>query len=127
MRVKPPGASPRSKREPDVKAEDDCPQITDVRCPLFTDEIVRSSWSGRGIGRHLLSGRDGPPTQEPGLLLFPQPVALAFNVERRRVVQQAVKDRGGEHMIVKDLPPIRKVSRVAQISPVMVIENSPPG
>jgi YD repeat-containing protein len=30
----------------DVKTEVDCPQITDLRCPLFTDEIVHSVWSG---------------------------------------------------------------------------------
>jgi putative transposase len=29
-----------------VKPEVDCPQITDLRCPLFTDEIVHSVWSG---------------------------------------------------------------------------------
>jgi hypothetical protein len=31
---------------PTVKTEVDCPQITDLRCPLFTDEIVHSVWSG---------------------------------------------------------------------------------
>ncbi|NGZ61335.1 MAG: hypothetical protein CV081_12660, partial [Nitrospira sp. LK265] len=47
-----------------VKTEVGCPPITDVRCPLFADAIVRSSCSGRGIDNSLLSGRDGPPTQE---------------------------------------------------------------
>jgi hypothetical protein len=54
-----------------VKAEVGCPQNTDLRCPLFTDEIVQLSCSDRGIGCHLLSGRDGPPTEEPSLPLLP--------------------------------------------------------
>ncbi|NGZ10884.1 MAG: hypothetical protein CV088_16105 [Nitrospira sp. LK70] len=31
-----------------VKTEVTCPQIADVRCPLFADEIVWSLGSGRG-------------------------------------------------------------------------------
>ena len=53
-----------------VKTEVGCPQITDLRCPLFTDEIVRLSCSDCGIGHYLLSGRDGSLPQEPGLLLL---------------------------------------------------------
>ncbi len=53
-----------------VKTEIGCPQNTDVRCPLFTDEIVRLSCSDCGIGHYLLSGRDGSLPQEPGLLLL---------------------------------------------------------
>jgi transposase len=37
-----------------VKTEVGCPQITDVRCPLFTDEIVRLLWLGGGINGDLL-------------------------------------------------------------------------
>jgi hypothetical protein len=36
-----------------VKTEVGCPQNTEVRCPLFTDEIVHSVGSARRIGCHL--------------------------------------------------------------------------
>jgi len=32
----------KNRVAPDVKTEVDCPQITDLRGPLFTDEIVHS-------------------------------------------------------------------------------------
>ena len=61
---------PTVERVTIVKTEVGCPQITDLRCPLFTDEIVRLSCSDCGIGHYLLSGRDGSLPQEPGLLLL---------------------------------------------------------
>lgn len=54
-----------------VKTEIGCPQNTDVRCPLFTDEIVQSL----GLDRHIRStlpefgGRSA--TKETSLLFFP--------------------------------------------------------
>ena len=91
-----------------VKTEDGCPPITDLRCPLFTDEIVHSVGSDRRIGCHLrrLGGR--PSAEKPRLLLFPQSITLALDVERRGMVQGSVQDRGGQDMIVEDLAPIRK-------------------
>jgi hypothetical protein len=41
-----------------VKTEVGCPQITDLRCPLFTDEIVQSAWSDYHIRGALPGFRD---------------------------------------------------------------------
>jgi hypothetical protein len=63
-----------------VKTEVGCPQNTDLRCPLFTDEIVQSFGSDRHI-RRTLSGLGGrPAAEESRLLLLAEPIALALDV-----------------------------------------------
>jgi hypothetical protein len=38
--------------------------------------------------------------------LLPQPIALALDVDRRGVVQQAVEDRRGQDLVVEDVVPV---------------------
>src|SRR5213593_5241066 len=66
----------------------------------------------RGSARLLwrrLSGRAGRRRdfgfEEPGLQLLAQPVALAPDVDRDRVVEEAVEDRGGDHRVPEHVAP----------------------
>jgi hypothetical protein len=42
-------------------------------------------------------------------VLFFEPVALAVDVEGGGVVQQLVKDGGGEHVVLEDLAPVEEL------------------
>jgi hypothetical protein len=54
-------------------------------------------------------GPDGyGSSQEPRLALRLQPVALALDVDRRRVMEQAVEDRRGQDLVVEDLTPVQE-------------------
>ncbi len=88
-----------------VKAEDDCPQIPDVRCPLSTVDDVWSIAHELGIGRRLLWLWGRATAEEPRPLLLAEAIALAFDIQGGRVVQQAVQQSGGgEHVIMKTSP-----------------------
>ena len=43
---------------------------------------------------------------EAGLQLLFQPIRVAANVERYRVMQQAIQDRGGDHAVAEDVAPL---------------------
>jgi hypothetical protein len=77
-------------RSEGVKAEVDCPQITDLRYPLFTDAIVQSIGSDGHIRRALSGFGDRSAAEEPGILLLPEPVTLALDVQRRGMMQQPI-------------------------------------
>ena len=47
-------------------------------------------------------------TQETRLALFFEPVAVPFDIERRRVVQESVQNRRSQDVIIEDLAPIEK-------------------
>jgi hypothetical protein len=93
---------------PLVKPEGDCPPITDLRCPFFTDEIVHAVGLARGIGYPLLSHWDDVAAQEPRLLFLPQSVTLAFDVERGGMMQKAIEDGRGQNLIVEHVAPVGK-------------------
>lgn len=86
-----------------VKTEVDCPQNTDLRCPLFTEEIVQSVWSDGHIRGALPGFGDRSAAEEPGLLLLPEPITLAFDVECGRMMQEPIQDGGGQNWIVEDV------------------------
>ena len=56
----------------------------------------------------LFDRRESGATEQPRPALLFEPVALALNVERGRVVQQAVQDGGGQDRIVEGLAPIQE-------------------
>ncbi len=72
----------------------DCPTLRGLR---------DSSGSRRG---HLLGS--GGATQEPGLPLFLEAVALALDVQGGGMVQQAVEDGGGQNLVVEDFAPVNE-------------------
>ncbi len=60
--------------------------------------------------RHLLFlGRHGLGLcQDPRLVLFFEPITVAFDIQRRRVMQQPIQDGRGQDMVVEDLAPIQE-------------------
>ena len=47
-------------------------------------------------------------SQQAGLSFFLEPVALPLDIQGRRVMQQTVKDRGGQYLVVEDLAPVHE-------------------
>ena len=110
-----------------VKTEVVCPQITDLKCPLFTDEFVQSSGSGRGLSRPLLCRGGGPAPQQPRFLFLPQPVALPLDIQGRGMVQEPVEDGRGQDMIIEDLAPVGEALVVGddQAPPLVAPDQEP--
>ena len=83
-----------------------CPKITEY--PLFTGLSVRSQYQALYFGG-LVVQRDRAPPQEAGLFLLPTPVALSLdiNINGGRVMEEAVKDRRRQHVVMEHLAPIR--------------------
>jgi hypothetical protein len=52
--------------------------------------------------------RLGLAPEQAGLLLLPQPVAVALDVDGRGVMQQPVEDGRGDDLVVEDLAPVRE-------------------
>ena len=68
--------------------------------------------AGSRLGSHLLLvelGRGlGLAPEQAGLLLLPQAVAVALDVDGRGVMEQPVEDGRGEDLVVEDLPPVHE-------------------
>ena len=88
-----------------------CPQnVGWLRCLM---DVVHNVPRGRGRSGLLCDlqflGLDGyGSSQEPRLALLLQPIALALDVDRRRVVEQPVEDRGRQDLVVEDLTPVQE-------------------
>ena len=95
----------------------------DVRYAAKTDPTCRRLMSVPGVGANTVStaiqnsplrvSEKSPPwvhvglfgTDEAGLELVLEPVGVATDVDRDRVVQHAVEDRGGDHAVAEDVAP----------------------
>ena len=58
------------------------------------------------LGSHFLGL--GGRSEKSGLAFFFESVAFSLDVERGAVVKQPVQDGRGEHLVIKDLPPVYK-------------------
>ena len=84
---------------------------------------------GSRLGSHLLklAGWLGLAPEQAGLLLLPQSVTVALDVDGHGVVQQAVEDRRGQDLVVEDLPPVDEalVARHDQARPLVAEDQQP--
>jgi hypothetical protein len=87
---------------------------------------------GSRLGSHLLefagfAGGFGPAPEQAGLLLLPEPVAVALDVDGGRVMEQAIQDGGGQDLIVEDLPPVDEalVAGDDEAGPLVAADQEP--
>ena len=90
-----------------VKTDACCPENTEIDVPCSP----RFGSPDSRLCSHLLFGIDqlGLAPEQTGLLLLPQPVALALDVDGRGVMEQPVEDRRGQDLVVEDFPQSTKL------------------
>ena len=98
-----------------VNVDADCPLNADPVCPpLSPITLSADRWggcpriAGEARGTQLLRLGLGRRPEQPRPPFLLEPVALALDVIRRRVLQEPVEDRRGEDVVLEDLSPVEE-------------------